>query len=450
MASDDRGLRWDLVLPAAATVVAIALLLLASTATTARSERRTLTLEGRMSREARTIEISLREADPPAAEAVLAQGLADSEGLLRGLALLDPAGTLQAGVGTLEGPGILEVDLFLGPAWRSGETGLPNGTGQRAGPGRGMRGGGPGMGHSGSPRGRRVLRLVPSPAALGPPWSELLLMPVVVLTAVALVALSLVGGRLLVRRQRETLAALERQRLEGLALAGAGLAHQLRTPLATIKGSCQLLLEQETGQSREKGTALDRILRQAERMEHLLGDLLDYARPTIAEARPVPLRELAPELTAISPRVRITGGTDLAVQADGEHLRQILVNLLDNALQASPAEAPVEIAARTLDDGVEITVGDRGPGPGDDPEQMFEPYVTGRAGGTGLGLPIARSLARANGGELTLTPRPGGGAVARLLLPRALDAPEGEARQIESRRSGPGTTGEGPGNGGTP
>ena len=73
MASDDRGLRWDLVLPAAAAVVAIALLLLASTATTARSERRTLTLEGQLNRAARSIEIALREAEPSAAQEVLAQ-----------------------------------------------------------------------------------------------------------------------------------------------------------------------------------------------------------------------------------------------------------------------------------------------------------------------------------------------------------------------------------------
>jgi len=279
-----------------------------------------------------------------------------------------------------------------------------------------MRGGRAATGHSGGPRGRRILRLVPSPAALGPPWSELLLIPIVVLTAVALLTLSLVGGRLLVRRQRETVAAMERQRLEGLALAGAGLAHQLRTPLATIKGSCQLLLEREAS---EATGALERILQQAERMDRLLGDLLDYARPSLAEARPVALAEIAAELTAVSPRVRLAGDDSPAVLADGEHLRQILLNLLDNALQASPVEAPVEIAVRAHDDVVDITVADRGPGPGDDPERMFEPYVTGRAGGTGLGLPIARSLARANRGELTLSARPGGGAVARLRLPRA-------------------------------
>jgi len=241
-------------------------------------------------------------------------------------------------------------------------------------------------------------------------------MPVVVLTAAALVALSLIGGRLLVRRQRETLEQAERQLLEGLALAGAGLAHQLRTPLATIKGSCQLLLEQEgdTG-----APALQRILEQAVRMDHLLGDLLDYARPTLAEARPVRVAELAAELAATNARLQVEADESLEAVVDPEHLRQIVSNLVDNACEAAPDGTPVELAARADDGAVEITVADRGPGPGADPERMFEPYVTGRASGTGLGLPIARSLARANGGELTLAPRPGGGAIARLRLTRA-------------------------------
>jgi signal transduction histidine kinase len=252
-------------------------------------------------------------------------------------------------------------------------------------------------------------------------------MPVVWVAALALVGLSLVGGRLLVRRQREMLLEAERQRLEGLARAGAGLAHQLRTPLATIKGTSQLLLE-ERGEARgeEHGrTALGRIVEQSERMERLLRDLLDYARPTGAEPGTVPLVEMAPELEALDPRVHVRFEGDPAVEADPEHLRQILANLVENALAA--AGDPVQVTARidrsprvpgSAQGALEIAVADRGPGPGDDPERLFEPYVTERADGTGLGLPIARALARANGGEVTLEARPGGGTVARLRLPR--------------------------------
>lgn len=408
--------RWDLILPLAALAIAVALVLLGVATRTARSERRALTLEGRLHRIAREVEVALREAGSDQAEELLARTMDSSGDLIRGLVLMRPDGRVQAGAGDPNGPGSLELDLFLGPGGHGVEPPLGG-----PGRGRGARGGaalGAGMG-----RHRRVLRLVPTAEALRPPWAERLLLPVLVLAASGLVGLSVLGGRLLVRRQREILLEAERQRLEGLARAGAGLAHQLRTPLATIQGTSQLLLEQH--EETDDTPSLRRILEQAHRMDRLLGDLLDYARPTGAEPRPVNVEDLAAERASDEPRLRTVVERGLTVHADPEHLRQILDNLVDNALAADSASepGPVELAARATDVRsasamVEITVTDRGAGPGDDPERLFEPYVTGRADGTGLGLPIARALARANGGEVTLAPRPGGGTVATLRLPR--------------------------------
>lgn len=407
--------RWDLILPVAALVVAVVLVVLGIVTRSARSERRALTLEGRLNRVAREVEVALREAAPDRAEEVLDRTLGSSGDLLRGLVLMRPDGRVQADAGEPTGPGSLEVDLFLGPGGHGPEPlfGSP-------GRGRGA-GGGAGIG-----RNRRVLRLVPTTDALRPPWAERLLLPVLVLAASGLVGLSVVGGRLLVRRQREVVLEAERQRLEGLARAGAGLAHQLRTPLATIQGTSQLLLERRA--ETDDAPSLRRILEQARRMDRLLGDLLDYARPTGAEPRAVAVGGVAAELAEVDPRLRSEVEPSLNVRADPEHLRQILVNLVDNALAAEPGDdsgtdpGPVELSARRVGpsgETVEITVADRGPGPGDDPERLFEPYVTGRADGTGLGLPIARALARANGGEVALAPRPGGGTVATLRLPGA-------------------------------
>jgi signal transduction histidine kinase len=442
-----RALRWDLVLPLAALAVAAALVVLGAATLSARSERRALALEGRLVRAAHRVEVALREATPEESEAILARQVEDSGGLLRGLALSAPDGRVLAEVGSrgptpaggadepagpggLAEPGSLEVDLFLGPGWhgRAAEGG---------GRGPGSRTRGPGMG-----RGRRVLHLVPSAAALRPPWSERLLLPVVGIAATALVVLSLLGGRLLVRRQREIVLEAERHRLEGLARAGAGLAHQLRTPLATIKGTSQLLLEEDEEADHDRTDRIRRMVTQAERMERLLGDLLDYARPPGAEPRSVAVAGIAREVAALDRRVEVQVDPGLAVVADPEHLRQILANLVENALSAGaprphgpddpagPPPAPVEITARPgrpAGTAVEIAVADRGPGPGGDPERLFEPYVTSRPDGTGLGLPIARALARANGGEVTLAARPGGGTVATLRLPPAAGVPAGAA-----------------------
>jgi signal transduction histidine kinase len=137
---------------------------------------------------------------------------------------------------------------------------------------------------------------------------------------------------------------------------------------------------------------------------------------------PVPsavnVASLLGDVTSLAPQLELDVAAELTAWADPDHLTAILGNLVDNARRVSPAGAPILITAGTRNGRVVIAVGDRGPGPGDDPEALFEPYSTGRADGTGLGLPIARALAEANGGTLVLRARDGGGAQAVLELPR--------------------------------
>ncbi|HSM50903.1 MAG TPA: ATP-binding protein, partial [Thermoanaerobaculia bacterium] len=237
-------------------------------------------------------------------------------------------------------------------------------------------------------------------------------LPVAAVAAAALVALALLAGRLLDRQARAIRLAAERERLEGLARAGAGLAHQLRNPLATIRGSAQLLLESCSG---AEAARLGAIVSESDRLGRLVDELLDYARPPQPQPQRIDLAVFRPERDLARVDWQVAGG--LAAHADPEHLRLILDNLLDNALEADPGE--IEVRGRARRDGVEIAVLDRGPGPGPEPEQLFEPYVTGKASGTGLGLPLARSLAAANGGSLRLAPRAGGGTEALLRLPAA-------------------------------
>jgi signal transduction histidine kinase len=248
--------------------------------------------------------------------------------------------------------------------------------------------------------------------AAAPSRVERAALPVAAVAAAALVALALLAGRLLDRQARAIRIAAERERLEGLARAGAGLAHQLRNPLATIRGSAQLLLESCSG---AEAARLGAIVSESDRLGRLVDELLDYARPPQPQPQPIDLATFRPERDLARVDWQVAEG--LAAHADPEHLRLILDNLLDNALEADPGR--IEVGARARRDGVEIAVLDRGPGPGPDPEQLFEPYVTGKASGTGLGLPLARSLAAANGGSLRLVPRAGGGTEALLWLPAA-------------------------------
>lgn len=402
-AAGGRPTRWNLWLPAASLGLAAAFVLLAATAAGALRDRHELAIQGRLFLLAHRLEIRLREEGPGEAQATLAHELENEGGFVRGLALLDADGRPEIETGTIAEGGAREVELFLGPAWRTAGGGGGFGPPWRRTPGAAGRGGG-----------HRTLAIALEPAAVRPPVIARLLVPSSAAGGLVLVALAVLGGRLLVRRQAEARREEDRKRLEGLARAGAGLAHQLRTPLATIKGSSQLLLESAPPEARRRLAA---IQEQAGRMDRLLAQLLDYARPPHPEPEAVEVAEAVAEIGPLDGEIPAAIPAGLCAWVDREHLREILGNLVANARQASPTDRPVEVAAETRGGEVEIRVADRGPGPSEDPEQLFEPYVTSRADGTGLGLPIARSLAHANGGRLALVPRPGGGTVARLTLP---------------------------------
>ncbi len=435
--------RWDLWLPLAGALITVALLVLAVLADQALRQRRDLALDGAFLRLAHRLEIELRETPPAEASPVLDRFLRESQedaeaptyNLVQALALLDGqglathrAGPLDAAATRHDEPG-RDILLFLGRLWALERLGQGASEGHQLLPParRGLgQGGLVQLGHPAV----RTLRVIETAAARGRPLSELLLLPAAAVASAAVLALAVLGGRLLRRQQEVARQEASRRRLEGLGRAGAGLAHQLRTPLATLKGTCQLLAEdlQEVDTERQE-LRLQRVLGEVDRMEALLGQLLDYARPPAPEARDFELKPLCDriveaELDGETVRVDVPAG--LQVCADPQHVRQILDNLLQNAMQAVALRASmastrgtrgVELAARRVAGGVEIRIADAGDGPGDDPEHLFEPYVTGRAAGTGLGLPIARALAEANGGSLHLQSREEGGTVAVLMLP---------------------------------
>jgi signal transduction histidine kinase len=224
------------------------------------------------------------------------------------------------------------------------------------------------------------------------------------------------------------------QRAEQLAAVGqvaSGVAHEVRNPLTAIK-----ILVQAAAERGEAGHLSGRHLRVLEeevvRLERLTSSFLDFARPPQPEKREVDVGRMVTETlellegTARAKGVRFEprqSGGSVTLDADPGLLRQLLFNLLANALEASPAGAAVfvEIGRRTADNGartVELRVADTGPGlPAELGERIFEPFVSTKETGVGLGLSIARRVAEDHGGNLRGSNRLGGGAEFTAVLP---------------------------------
>jgi two-component system sensor histidine kinase HydH len=231
----------------------------------------------------------------------------------------------------------------------------------------------------------------------------------------AVVAVLLVGLSAYARRAmaRESAAALDLERarhLASLGQASAVLAHELRNPLAGLKGHAQLLAELLEGPLQDRAL---RVVREAVRMEKVCADLLNFAREAPIEREPVdPLALFQRIVEDGGPRVRLeTQPLPKTWSLDSARVRQLVENLLSNSLSIDESGAEVLVRLYPEGDRLMFEVVDRGPGlPPGDPENLFEPFVTRRAKGTGLGLAVARQYARLHGGDLVARPNPAGGA----------------------------------------
>ncbi|MCE5229250.1 HAMP domain-containing histidine kinase [bacterium] len=246
--------------------------------------------------------------------------------------------------------------------------------------------------------------------------------------------IALLIGMLFLRRQQRLATHLRSQRDQAAQLAyvgtlAAGLAHEIRNPINAL--SMQLdMLEEDVAENQPGavGPRLDRIRGGLGALEHTVRDFLTFAspdkqRPTRVELGPM-LADFCAEIRQRNEGVRLEcePPRDLAQWCDVHGLRQILGNLVSNAIlaQAGRPDCAVAIEAQRQGKSVRIHVDDAGGGvPEDARARLFEAFFTTRPEGTGLGLPIARRLAEMNGGSLDLSdsPSPLGGARFTLTLP---------------------------------
>ena len=212
----------------------------------------------------------------------------------------------------------------------------------------------------------------------------------------------------------------ENRRLSLLGEMSAVLAHEIRNPLASLKGNAQLLAERLEPGTPDRRRA-DRVVAEAARLEALTTDLLDFARSGPLDVQPVDpvelVRAAADEVGAGAIGIDARGAPE-RWHLDPTRFRQVLTNLLRNAWQASPPDRP-PIARVAREHGeLVITIRDYGPGlPAQDRDRIFDPFFTTRTNGTGLGLPVARRIVELHGGRITADDAPDGGAVFSVRLP---------------------------------
>jgi signal transduction histidine kinase len=233
-------------------------------------------------------------------------------------------------------------------------------------------------------------------------------------------------------QERDRSLALHAEQSRTLTMLTSEIAHELKNPLASIKGLGALVAKDVQGRAAERIAVLRG---EVDRMQTILDEFLNFSRPLVplslartdlaALARDVArLHEGSASERGVELEVLAEGATELA--CDPRKVRQVLINLVQNALEASPHGSRVQLRVTSSAGDVQVAVIDQGPGlPPQLDDRVFEAGVTSKEHGSGIGLVVARSLARQHGGEVELAPGPVAGVVASLRLPQTQSKPQG-------------------------
>jgi two-component system sensor histidine kinase HydH len=232
----------------------------------------------------------------------------------------------------------------------------------------------------------------------------------------------------------------ERERLAALGQMAAGLAHEIRNPLGSIKGAAQVLLPivEETNDGSIK-EFLNIIVEEVDRLNKIVSQFLDYARPYRGDPRPLDVNDVVRRTLQLLEKVEEEHKVEIStalveglpqVRADAEQLRQVFLNLSLNAIQATPEGGKLQVSSslrRSTRRGataafLEVRFRDTGVGiPPSDLKSLFIPFFTTKEKGTGLGLPISQRIIENHGGTIEVRSKPGAGSTFTVLLPIEAD-----------------------------
>jgi signal transduction histidine kinase len=208
----------------------------------------------------------------------------------------------------------------------------------------------------------------------------------------------------------------------------------VRNPLEAIKGAAQVIQDHPTaGDDTKKFTRI--IKEEVDGLDRFLGQFLEFARPAPLRPGPVAVNVLVEETLALLGGALTSGTVKVhahlaqglpAIPAESHQIKQVVLNLCLNAVQAMPGGGTLTVSTRRalLDDraGVEVRVEDTGSGVSEEVrQQLFEPFITTKAGGTGLGLAVSRSVVERHHGRIWLAPDPGPGTAFCVWLPAEPD-----------------------------
>lgn len=240
------------------------------------------------------------------------------------------------------------------------------------------------------------------------------------------------AGYLIVARDLGEIRKLEKklrqsERLSSLGHLAAGLAHEIRNPLSSIKGYATYLAEKLKADPLAKGAA-ELLAEETGRLNRVLSDLLSLAKPPATELKALDLGatlkravDLAsPEAKAKNIDLELVLPEEITViRGDADRLVQAFLNLLMNAVQATQTGGKIRAVMRTQPKNIQIDISDNGPGMSEETSsQIFTPYFTTRSQGTGLGLAIVQQIAEAHGGSVSVASRLWHGSVFTMELPR--------------------------------